>query len=106
MLNILVERTASCVWSFGKVAAVVCIINAGSTQNAVVLSAIERHAGMSMRLEFELTVRAGESSARDRAIASWTSRHDGHDSIRIAERELQKCKAQRCKAETGMVKVS
>lgn len=71
----MIQRTACSTWTLGKVAAIVCMVSAGITQNAIVFCAVERHARVPVCFERELAVGADDGSAGYGAIASWASRH-------------------------------
>lgn len=62
--------------AFGKVAAVICIVETGIAQDAIVFGAIEGHAGMPICFERQLAVGAVDGGTKDSAIASWTDWHD------------------------------
>ena len=94
MLYVLIKRAASCVGALRKVAAVVCIVSASSAQNTVILSAIERHAWMSVRFVLKLAVGALDSGAEDCASASGADRHNG-ETLRYVWRYAWQLRAER-----------
>jgi hypothetical protein len=75
MVCILIERTARSLWPLGKVAAIVCVINAGGAEWNAAFSAIQRHARMTMSFE-----RQGAMGTAKRLVRNGfgASRANGH----------------------------